>query len=194
MLRIGLTGGIGSGKSTIAEVFAQLKIPVYLSDDRAKALMVNDTSVKLAIISLFGKESYVDGELNRALIASKVFSDKKELEKLNAIVHPALKNDFETWCKNQTSTYVIKEAAILFESEANKRLDKVILIEAPKELRIKRVMERDKVGRESVIERMDKQWSDERKRGLSDYIIQNDGIQLVLEQVLKIHNDLISIE
>lgn len=192
MLKVGLTGGIGSGKSTVAEIFAQLKIPIYLSDDRAKDLMVNNSSVKSAVISLFGKESYVDGELNRTFIASKVFSDQKELEKLNAIVHPALKTDFENWCKNQTSIYVVKEAAILFESGANKGLDKVILVEAPKEMRIKRVMERDKVARNLVLARMDKQWSDKRKRELSDYIIQNDGVHLVLEQVLKIHNDIIS--
>jgi dephospho-CoA kinase len=192
MLKVGLTGGIGSGKSTVAEIFAQLKIPIYLSDDRAKDLMVNNSSVKSAVISLFGKESYVDGELNRTFIASKVFSDQKELEKLNAIVHPALKTDFENWCKNQTSIYVVKEAAILFESGANKGLDKVILVEAPKEMRIKRVMERDKVARNLVLARMDKQWSDKRKSELSDYIIQNDGLHLVLEQVLKIHNDIIS--
>mgnify|MGYP003385552304 CR=1 FL=1 len=192
MLKIGLTGGIGSGKTTVAEVFAQLGIAIYLSDDRAKALMVSDEELKSDIISLFGEESYDVGQLNRPFIASKVFSDKKELEKLNALVHPALKKDFDLWCNEQTSPYVLKEAAILFESGANKGLDKVILVEAPKEMRLSRVMNRDSVSSDSVLARMEVQWSDERKKLLSDYVILNDDKCSVLEQVLKIHNELVS--
>lgn len=191
MLKVGLTGGIGSGKSTIAEIFSHLGISIYLSDDKAKALMVSDDELKSKIIELFGHESYKNGALNRAYIASKVFSDKAELDKLNAVVHPALKKDFDLWANKQKSPYIIKEAAILFESGANEGLDKVVLVEAPKELRVKRVMHRDGVSRESVLARMDKQWSDDRKRELSDYIIINDGERLVLEQVLKIHKELI---
>ena len=191
MLKIGLTGGIGSGKSTVAEVFAQLGIAIYFSDDRAKALMVNNQELKSAIISLFGEESYKSGQLNRSYIASKVFSNKMELEKLNALVHPELKKDFDLWCVYQTSPYIIKEAAILFESGANRGLDKVILIEAPQLLRINRVMNRDKVNYESVLARIDKQWSDERKKSVSDYVIMNDEKCSVLEQVLKVHNELI---
>ncbi len=192
MLKIGLTGGIGSGKSTVAETFAQLGIAIYLSDDRAKALMVNNEELKSAIISLFGEESYKSGQLNRSYIASKVFSDKMELEKLNALVHPELKKDFDLWCVDQTSPYIIKEAAILFESGANRGLDKVILVEAPQELRINRVMNRDKVSYESVLARIDKQWSDERKKSVSDYVVMNDEKCSVLEQVLKVHNELIN--
>ena len=192
MLKIGLTGGIGSGKSTVAETFAQLGIAIYLSDDRAKALMVNNKELKSAIISLFGEESYKSGQLNRSYIASKVFSDKMELEKLNALVHPELKKDFDLWCVDQTSPYIIKEAAILFESGANRGLDKVILVEAPQELRINRVMNRDKVSYESVLARIDKQWSDERKKSVSDYVVMNDEKCSVLEQVLKVHNELIN--
>jgi len=192
MLKIGLTGGIGSGKSTVAETFAQLGIAIYLSDDRAKALMVNNEELKSAIISLFGEESYKSGQLNRSYIATKVFSDKMELEKLNALVHPELKKDFDLWCVDQTSPYIIKEAAILFESGANRGLDKVILVEAPQELRINRVMNRDKVSYESVLARIDKQWSDERKKSVSDYVVMNDEKCSVLEQVLKVHNELIN--
>jgi len=194
MIKIGLTGGIGSGKTTVAAVFAQLGISIYLSDDRAKALMVNDEELQTAIVSLFGEESYASGQLNRYYIASKVFSDKKELERLNALVHPALKKDFDLWCIEQTSPYILKEAAILFESGANKGLDKVILVEASAEIRKGRVMRRDKVSSESVLARMEMQWSDERKKALSDYIILNDDKCSVLEQVLKIHNELISNE
>jgi dephospho-CoA kinase len=192
MLKIGLTGGIGSGKTTVSEVFAQLGIAIYLSDDRAKALMVNDEELQSAIISLFGEKSYKMGQLNRPYIASKVFSDKKELVKLNALVHPALKKDFDLWCVEQTSPYIIKEAAILFESGANKGLDKVILVEASTELRLSRVMKRDKVSSESVLARMDVQWSDERKKALSDYVILNDEKCSVLEQVLKIHENIMN--
>jgi len=192
MLKIGLTGGIGSGKTTVSEVFAQLGIAIYLSDDRAKALMVNDEELQSAIISLFGEESYKIGQLNRPYIASKVFSDKKELVKLNALVHPALKKDFDLWCIEQTSPYIIKEAAILFESGANKGLDKVILVEASTELRLSRVMKRDKVSSESVLARMEVQWSDERKKALSDYVILNDEKCSILEQVLKIHENIMN--
>jgi len=190
MLKVGLTGGIGSGKTTVAEIFAQLGIAIYISDNRAKALMVNDIDLQSSIINLFGDESYINGRLNRSYIASIVFSDKKELEKLNALVHPALKKDFDLWATQQTSPYIIKEAAILFESNANIGLDKVILIEAPQHLRLSRVMNRDKVSSEDVLARMDKQWSDERKRVLSDYRILNDDKCSVLEQVLKIHDEL----
>lgn len=188
MLKIGLTGGIGSGKTTIAEVFKQLGIPIYLSDNRAKALMLENESLRISIIRLFGNQAYVAGELNTAYIAEKVFSNHEELKKLNAIVHPVLQEDFEAWSAMQQSPYIIKEAAILFESGANKGLDKVILVEAPKELKISRVVQRDNVTQEDVLARMDKQWSDEQKRALSDYIIINDEKSSLLEQVLKLHD------
>ena len=191
MLKIGLTGGIGSGKSTVAKVFTQLGIAVYCSDDRAKALMVNDAELRSSIKVLFGEQSYNLGQLNRAYLASKVFSDKNALERLNALVHPVLKKDFNLWCIKQSSPYILKEAAILFESGANKGLDKVILVVAPKDLRINRVVERDKVSSESVLDRINTQWSDERKKSLSDYEISNDGKCSVLDQVLKVHNELI---
>ena len=188
MLKIGLTGGIGSGKTTVANIFKQLGIPIYLSDDRAKALMLENESLRKSLIGLFGEQSYVDGVLNRAYIASKVFTNKEELNKLNALVHPVLEKDFEAWSIVQQSPYIIKEAAILFESGANKGLDKVILVEAPKELKISRVVQRDGIERSDVIARMDKQWSDEKKRAFSDDVIINDEKFSLLEQVLKLHD------
>ena len=188
MLKIGLTGGIGSGKTTVAEVFKQLGIPVYSSDDRAKALMLENEPLRASVIGLFGEQSYLEGELNRAYIASKAFSNKEQLNKLNALVHPVLQKDFEAWTATQQSAYIIKEAAILFETGANKGLDKVILVEAPKELKISRVVQRDGIEHEAVLARMDKQWSDEQKRECSDHVIINDEKSFLLEQVLKLHD------
>jgi len=188
MLKIGLTGGIGSGKTTVAEVFKQLGIPVYSSDNRAKSLMLENESLRKSLVDLFGKQAYVDGVLNRTYLASIVFSNDEALTKLNELVHPILQKDFEEWNAAQQSPYIIKEAAILFESGANKGLDKVVLVEAPKELRISRVLQRDGFERSDVIARMDKQWSDEKKRELSDHAIINDEKSSLLEQVLKLHD------
>jgi len=188
MLKIGLTGGIGSGKTTVAKIFKQLGIPVYLSDDRAKALMLENESLRKSLIGLFGEQAYVDGVLNRAYLASIVFSNDEALTKLNELVHPILQKDFELWSSHQQSPYIIKEAAILLESGANKGLDKVVLVEAPKELKISRVVQRDHVEYEDVLARMNKQWTDSKKREHSDYVISNDEKSSLLEQVLKLHD------
>ncbi|MCS5663385.1 MAG: dephospho-CoA kinase [Flavobacteriales bacterium] len=188
MLKIGLTGGIGSGKTTVAKIFKQLGIPVYLSDDRAKALMLENESLRKSLIGLFGEQAYVDGVLNRAYLASIVFSNDEALTKLNELVHPILQKDFELWSSHQQSPYIIKEAAILLESGANKGLDKVVLVEAPKELKISRVVQRDHVEYEDVLARMNKQWTDSQKREHSDYVISNDEKSSLLEQVLKLHD------
>ena len=190
MLKVGLTGGIGSGKTTIAEVFKQIGIAVYSSDDRAKSIMVNDVALRLEITNTFGTESYSNNQLNRAYIARKVFSNSVELAKLNAIVHPALKKDFVLWCSNQKGLYILKEAAILFESNAHVGLDKVILVSAAKEIKLTRVLNRDSSTREEVLLRMDKQWSDEKKRILSDFEIVNDEDESVINQILEIHKSL----
>lgn len=190
MLKVGLTGGIGSGKTTIAEVFKQMGIAVYSSDDRAKSIMVNDVALRLEITNTFGTESYSNNQLNRAYIARKVFSNSVELAKLNAIVHPALKKDFVLWCSNQKGLYILKEAAILFESNAHVGLDKVILVSAAKEIKLTRVLKRDSSTREEVLLRMDKQWSDEKKRVLSDFEIVNDEDESVINQILEIHKSL----
>jgi len=190
MLKVGLTGGIGSGKTTIAEVFKQMGIAVYSSDDRAKSIMVNDVALRLEITNTFGTESYSNNQLNRAYIARKVFSNSVELAKLNAIVHPALKKDFVLWCSNQKGLYILKEAAILFESNAHVGLDKVILVSAAKEIKLTRVLNRDSSTREEILLRMDKQWSDEKKRVLSDFEIVNDEDESVINQILEIHKSL----
>ena len=190
MLKVGLTGGIGSGKTTIAEVFKQMGVAVYSSDDRAKSIMVNDVALRLEITNTFGTESYSNNQLNRAYIARKVFSNSVELAKLNAIVHPALKKDFVLWCSNQKGLYILKEAAILFESNAHVGLDKVILVSAAKEIKLTRILNRDSSTREEILLRMDKQWSDEKKRILSDFEIVNDEDESVINQILEIHKSL----
>ena len=188
MIKVGLTGGIGSGKTTVANIFKQLGVPVYFSDDRAKDLMLNNQFLRESLISLFGDKVIIDGFLNRSYIASKVFSNSKELIKLNALVHPFVQKDFDDWSASQCSVYVIKEAAILFETGANKLLDKVVLVESPKDLKVSRVMLRDGMKNEEVLMRMSKQWSDDQKRTYADYIIYNDEENPLINQILKLHS------
>lgn len=187
MIKIGLTGGIGSGKSTVASIFKQLGVSVYFSDTRAKFLMASDPKVIAQIEDSFGSASYVNGQLNKTYISKKVFSDTKALKTLNSIVHPAVKNDFNLWCTTQKGPYIIKEAAILFESKSNIGLDKVILVSSPKELKMSRVLKRDQTDEKSVLERMDAQWKDSEKRLLADYEIRNDEKKSLIEQVNFLH-------
>ena len=163
MLRIGLTGGIGSGKSTVAKVFEILGIPVYYADSAAKYLMNTDPDLQKAIILAFGQDAYTGTELNRKKIASIVFNDPAKLEKLNQLIHPATIRDAEEWMKKQTSPYAIKEAALLFESGADAGLDKIIGVAAPQQLRIKRVMERDAVTEAEVLSRIRRQMDEDKK-------------------------------
>ena len=188
MIKVGLTGGIGSGKTTVAKIFKQFGVPVYFSDDRAKDLMLNNQFLRESLISLFGDKVIVDGFLNRSYIASKVFTNTKELIKLNALVHPFVQTDFDVWSASQTSNYVLKEAAIIFETGADKLLDKVVLVESPKNLKVSRVMVRDRMLRKEVLKRMERQWSDYQKRINADYIIQNDEKYSLINQSLKLHN------
>jgi dephospho-CoA kinase len=192
MLKIGLTGGIGCGKTTVAKMFSCLGIPVYNSDIRAKAIMQEDEQLKEQLVQAFGERTFDSGKLNRPFLAALVFSDEEELQKLNAIVHPAIQKDFDIWASLQNATYIIKEAAILFESGANRGLDKVILVEAPEDLRIERVLKRDAVTKEEVRARISKQWTDSQKKPLSDFVIMNNEKSLLLEQVLKVHEELIN--
>ena len=187
MIKVGLTGGIGSGKTTIAKIFKQLGVPVYFSDDRAKYLMLNNKSLQESLISLFGDDVLIEGLLNRSYIASKVFSNPKELFKLNALVHPFVQRDFDVWSASQSTDYVLKEAAIIFEAGVDKLLDKVVLVESPKNLKVSRVMLRDGMLKKEVLMRMEKQWSDSRKRINADYIIKNDEKCSLLNQILKLH-------
>ncbi len=184
---VGLTGGIGSGKSTVAAVFQKLGVGVYIADTEAKRLMHEDVTLKKAIVRLFGNEAYIDGKLNRSWISSQVFSDKALLEKLTQLVHPVVSEDFAHWTSKQTGTYVIKEAAILFENEGYKHCDYTILVIAPKEERITRVMQRDQVIREHVLERMQHQWEDDQKIPLADFVLSNTNFQQLPELVEEIH-------
>src|SRR5687768_9146313 len=186
---IGLTGGIGSGKSTVAEVFMTLGIPVYESDARAKLILANNSDIRRQIIDLLGAEAYQQDALNRSWIASQVFADRAKLEKLNAIVHPAVYEDLKVWASEESQSgapYVIQESAILFEENLTSRLKAIILVVADEETRIARVIERDQITKEKVKERMMHQWTDEIKIPLSDYIIFNDADRSVINQVMDI--------
>lgn len=191
MMVIGITGGIGSGKTTIARYFnSEFGIPVYYADEEAKKLMLTDT-LRSKIIALLGEKSYQDGNLNRKYIADKVFADQSLLEKLNAIVHPAVASDFARWAAVQSSPYVLKEAAILFENNAYKNCDQVILVTAPQELRIQRVVHRDKVDAADVKSRMERQWEDEKKIPLADYVIENIDLENSKKAAQKIHANIL---
>ncbi|AXT50112.1 dephospho-CoA kinase [Aquimarina sp. BL5] len=187
---IGLTGGIGSGKSTVAKMFAELGVPIYIADDEAKKLMNEDVGVKNHIIDLLGVNSYTEQELNRSFIADKVFNNKELLEKLNAIVHPAVATHFTKWKSKQKSEYVIKEAAILFENDSYRQCDYTILVTAPKEIRIERVLKRDNTTRLQVLARMKNQWEDSKKTPLADFVIINTNLEETWLQIKKIHNKL----
>lgn len=192
MLKVGITGGIGSGKSTVCKVFELLKVPVYYTDIAAKELLDNDTGVKDKIIGVFGKEMLAEkNTIDKKRLASVVFNDKLKLEQLNAIVHPAVALHFEAWLKeNAASKYIIKEAAILFESGADKGVDKVITVVAPLELKITRVIQRDKTSREQVEQRIKAQMSDEEKIKRSQFVIHNDERELLIPQIIRIHKEL----
>jgi dephospho-CoA kinase len=189
MLKVGITGNIGSGKTTVSKIFEVLAIPVFYADDAAKNVMVNDPILIEAIKSTFGKASYFeDGTLNRKYIADIVFNNKTELDKLNAIVHPATFRAFDNWLpQHQNAPYILKEAALLFESDSYKMCDKTIMVTAPLEMRVKRVMLRDKLSEEEILKREAKQFTAEKKLELADYSISNDEKELVIPQVLKLH-------
>lgn len=172
---VGLTGGIGSGKSTIAKWFIEKGIPVYDSDSEAKRLMNENSRIREQLMELFGEGAYHNGELNRKFIASKVFEDKALLEKLNKVVHPVVREDFRNWAQNQATPFVLKEAAILFESGAYKDCDYIISVVSEEELRIGRVMQRDSVPREQILNRIQNQWTDELRIVNSDFIIRNNS-------------------
>lgn len=183
----GLTGGMGSGKTTVAGFFTELGVPVYITDEAGKRLMDTSAEVKSQIIQVFGEEAYSEGKLNRKYIASEVFDAREKLEKLNSIVHPAVARDFEEWKNTQTAAYVIYEAAILLETGGESRCDWVILVTARMENRIQRLQKRDKSTVEEIEARLKHQWSDEKKRTLADFEIKNDDLSSTKEQVRNIH-------
>ena len=191
MLKIGLTGGLGSGKSTVAHIFEVLGIPVYYADAASKRLMNDDAGIKAAVKNAFG-DVYPDDKLDRNRLATIVFKDAKKLELLNSIVHPATLKDAAEWMAIQKAPYAIKEAALIFESGSNKSLDYVIGVQAPLELRLQRAMKRDTISREEAMARISKQMDEDEKLALCDYIIVNDEQQLVISQVLKLHEKLLA--
>lgn len=194
MLKIGLTGGIGGGKTTISRVFELLGIPVFNADTVAKSLMNTDTTLIASIKNEFGEESYYpNNELNRRYLASRVFNDQATLDKLNSLVHPITIKAFADWSMQQESSYVIKEAAILFESGSYRDCDFVIMVTAPEDIRIKRVMIREGVNEENVKSRISKQMPDSEKEKLSDFIIVNDNKTAVIPQVLELNKYFINI-
>jgi dephospho-CoA kinase len=189
-LQVGVTGGIGSGKSLICRIFGILGAPVYDADSHAKELMTTDGILITQIKKEFGELSFVnDGSLNRSYLSKEVFSDSQKLEKLNKLVHPRVAVDYETWVKeNYEASYVVKEAALLIEAKSYLSLDKLIVVSAPEKIRVKRVLERDKHRTEKqVYEVIGNQMSEDEKRKLADHIIVNDESELVITQVLKLH-------
>ncbi|GAA0552191.1 dephospho-CoA kinase [Chitinophaga japonensis] len=191
MLKIGITGGIGSGKSTVCRIFELLGIPVYYADAMAKEIMNRDPELKAQIKQHFGEDIYdSQGLLDRQRLGGIVFRDQARLQLLNSLVHPATIRDSEQWAARQQAPYVLKEAALLFESEAFHYLDKVIGVSAPQPLRLLRVMQRDQASREEVLARMHKQMDETIKMRLCDYVIYNDEQQMVIPQVLALHEKL----
>jgi dephospho-CoA kinase len=186
MIIIGLTGGIGSGKTTVAKLFLERGVPVYFADDEAKKLMQSSEALKSKIRATFGDKSYLNNTLNRSYLAALVFTDKRNLERLNKLVHPAVKEHFSKWRAQQNSEYVIYENAILFESNSDKECDYIITVIADYETRIKRVMKRDNISRQDVINRIDNQLKTAEKVALSDAVIQNDDLQNLKPQINKI--------
>ncbi len=195
MRKIGITGGIGSGKSYVCRKIAQRGIPVYYTDDKAKQLMIQNSDVIHALKQLIGEDAYIDGQLNRSRVATYMFDNAANTAKVNAIVHPAVKRDFTQWANSQQSELVVQECAILFESGFEATVDITVEVYAPKELRIKRACQRDNATTEQIISRMNQQMDEERKRQLADYCIINDGtadidlqINKMLDSIMEARN------
>lgn len=187
---IGLTGGIGSGKTTVAAMFKEFGVPVYIADDEAKKLTNTSKIIRRKLTKLLGEQTYIDHKLNRKYVASKIFNDTHLLQQVNAIIHPKVGAHFKKWVQKQDAPYVIKEVAILFENGSYKQCDLTILVTSPLEVRIARVMERDATTKEAVLERVKNQWSDSEKRKLADIVIENTDLSKTKAQVQKIHSSL----
>lgn len=194
MFKIGITGGIGSGKTTVCQVFEVLGIPVFYADNAAKSLMHTDKLLRQDIIEGFGKQSYFEnGDLNRKHISSIVFNDNEQLLKLNALVHPAVFRAFDIWVNMQDHVpYVLKEAALLFESNSYRMCDRSILVKSPEALKISRIIKRDSTTADEVRLRMNRQYTDKQKEPLADHIIINDEQMLMIPQILELHQHFLS--
>ncbi|MCF7568194.1 dephospho-CoA kinase [Sabulilitoribacter arenilitoris] len=191
MIIVGLTGGIGNGKTTVAKAFSDLGIPIYIADEEAKNLMQKSKIIKRKLVQLFGDEAYVKDELNKPFIANIIFNDSSYLEKMNAIVHPKVVKHFKKWLLKQTAPYVIKEVAILFENGGYKNCDYIITVTAPIDLRFERLLKRDQTTKRKIKAIMKNQWNDEDKIKLSDFVIHNTTLQSTKEQVVKVHKQIL---
>ena len=189
---VGLTGGIGSGKTTVAHMFKDLGVPIYIADLEAKKLMNRSKVIRRKLIQLFGEEAYTDRGLNRPFLADKIFNDSDLLQKMNAIVHPKVGAHFKRWLKKQTAPYVIKEVAILFENGSYKECDFTITVVADTEKRIERLLKRDETTEEKINAIMKNQWSDVDRLALTDFVIRNDELDQTKENVLQIHQEILS--
>ena len=187
MLQVGLTGGIGSGKTTVARVFRTLGIPVFEADAAGRTLLAENREVKTAVVARFGQDVLRDGHIDRAALARIVFTDQQALKDLNAIIHPAVRVAFKQWSGTQVAPYVLMEAAILAESGGAKHMDRIIVVTAPEDLRIHRVMQRDGVEEETVRTRLANQISEDERLKTADHVIMNDDTRLVIPQVLAVH-------
>lgn len=192
MIIVGLTGGIGSGKTTVAKQFNALGIPVYIADDEAKKLMIRSKIIKRKLIQLFGEQAYINGALNRPFLAKKIFNNASNLEKINAIVHPKVASHFKRWVNKQKAPYVLKESAILFENNSYINCDYIITVTAPKELRIERLLKRDETSLEKIQAIMNNQWNDDRKTEKSDFVIVNTNLEDTIRQVQLTHNKIVN--
>ncbi|RXJ50756.1 dephospho-CoA kinase [Gelidibacter gilvus] len=188
---VGLTGGIGSGKTTVAKMFQELGVPLYIADDRAKVLMNTSKIIRRKLIHLFGEEAYKDNELNRPFLASKIFENANLLKQMNAIVHPKVGADFLRWKEKQTAVYVLKEAAIIFENNMASQYDLIITVVADLDQRIARVINRDNTTEAKVLAIVNNQLSDDEKAKQSDFVIINHDLEQTKVQVLKIHQQLL---
>ena len=192
-IKLGVTGGIGSGKTSVCRVFDILGVPVFSADREASEIVENDQRIKSRINSIAGKDLYSNNGLDRMELATIIFNDKTLLEKINSLVHPVVFDHFRKWVLEQTAPYVIMEAAILFESGASKYVDKVATVQAPIEQRVERIIQRNKLSREQVMERMRNQIDDEARMKLSDYIIYNSENDMIIPAILNIHNDILKL-
>ncbi|GAA3577214.1 dephospho-CoA kinase [Snuella lapsa] len=191
MIVVGLTGGIGSGKTTVAKQFEELGVPIYIADKEAKSLMRTSKVVKRKLIELFGEKAYIDGHLNKSFIADTIFNNASYLKQMNAIIHPKVAQHFKKWIAKQNAAYVIKEVAILFENDSYKQCDYIITVTTPKTLRIQRLLERDDTTLEKIEAIMKNQWPDEKKMKHSHFVINNIDLEDTKRQVHQINRDIL---
>ena len=187
MKHYALTGGIGSGKSTVLKLFNELGVPNFAADDSAKKAMEQDASIQQQIVKIFGEASYIKGKLNRSFIAQKVFGNQEKLQQLNAVVHPAARAAYVNWQQKQDAPYTIYEFPLVFELGEQDRFDGVILVVSPESLRIQRVKKRDNISENAIGKRIIHQWTDEQKQPLADMVIHNDIMDETVSQVHKLH-------